>query len=273
MCFHYSIILLFNYFRGLKQILFVFIKMTTAQQRIDKWLRDGNPKKWLNLSNLQLTELPPLAPTVRRLNCGNNKLTHLTNIPPSLQYLKCDRNYLVQFPSGLPTSLVFVHCADNTTLVNIDELPDSVTYINMFACEGVQHILKLPSDLRILWFGFAFTLKEIREFPPKLISVRIMESQLVSLPILPLTLKELVVVQSCLTTLPELPHSLLYLDVPGNNLTELPSLPPNIICVSIQANCMLRELGTIPDSVKQLDTDIPGLSFRKDSYSYYYSFI
>ena len=55
--------------------------MEEAQRRIDEWVRVNDTTKSLDLSNLGLTELPPLPTHLTVLYCYSNKLTELPSLP------------------------------------------------------------------------------------------------------------------------------------------------------------------------------------------------
>jgi len=76
---------------------------------IAKWIEEGDPDATLNLSDMNLTKLPPLPPTVRVLNCRNNSLKELTDLPPSLVILYCNGNQIEQRPV-LPRGLAIIDC-------------------------------------------------------------------------------------------------------------------------------------------------------------------
>ena len=78
----------------------------TAQQRIDKWIQQGNITRPLDLIGLNLTSIPEgiLPPTLQTLLCYHNKLTSLPALPPTLQNLDCHNNQLTSLPT-LPHTL------------------------------------------------------------------------------------------------------------------------------------------------------------------------
>lgn len=104
--------------------------MEEANKRIRRWKKQGNPRKWLNLSGLGLTELPPIPSNVRRLDCRCNRLSTFQNmLPTRLNRLRCGYN-LFQTLTGLPTQLKSLHCAWSGGKYLLDNLPDSIEYIN-----------------------------------------------------------------------------------------------------------------------------------------------
>jgi E3 ubiquitin-protein ligase SspH2 len=221
-----------------------------ALKRIRCWKKKKNPRKWLNLSYLNLTELPPLPSNVRRLNCSGNMITDFTNtkIPKGIKKLRCWRNEL-QTLKGLPNSLLSIECHYNYDLVSIDDIPDSVEYIDTTGCYSIETIDKLPRNLKVFIFWKTKKLKQISMFPHKLEYISIGETRLDKLPDLPKSLKSLTLCFSKVTKipilyegledlylfsnyinyLPPLPNSLINLDISGNYDLELPiTLPPNI---------------------------------------------
>jgi Leucine-rich repeat (LRR) protein len=150
---------------------------------------------------------------------------------------------------GLPTSLVSLDCRANDNLTSLDDIPDSVEFIDATYCEYIETINKLPQNLKVFHFWYALRLKHIEYFPPKLDLVSIAETCLDKLPELPKSLKvlemrftkikrisflhegieELILPANNLHYLPPFPKSLLYLNISGNYKLKLPiALPPNI---------------------------------------------
>ena len=121
----------------------------------------------LNLSNLGLTELPPLPVDLTELWCSGNKLTSLPNLPVGLTKLLCHENQLTSLPN-LPIGLTKLWCHENQ-LTSLPRLPASLTVLicwnNMleslpgfplgliqldFSNNPVRDLLPLPESLMIL---------------------------------------------------------------------------------------------------------------------------
>jgi hypothetical protein len=105
--------------------------------------------KDLVCSNNQLTQLPPLPPTLYYLNCKNNQLTQLPTLPSTLTILFCSDNQLTQLPN-LPSTLQRLFCSYNQ-LTQLPTLP--LTLTELF-CNFNQLTLlpTLPSTLTCLNF-------------------------------------------------------------------------------------------------------------------------
>lgn len=105
-----------------------------ANQIISDWIAMGDDHEYLYLSELNLTELPPIPQNVKYLNCALNKLTELGELPPNLRILICANNKLTHLPP-LPNTLIEIHCEDN-----------KITHFPMH----------FPPDLRV--FNFSYNL-------------------------------------------------------------------------------------------------------------------
>jgi Leucine-rich repeat (LRR) protein len=125
--------------------------MEIALERIAN-MRNGE----LDLSNLGLTELPPLVfedPSIlRHLYCGHNQLTSLPQLPSTLVSLYCMGNQLTHLPP-LPPMLAGLNCVDNQ-LTSLPQLgsegtPSTLVHLN---CKGNQltELPQLPSTLKYL---------------------------------------------------------------------------------------------------------------------------
>ena len=175
----------------------------TAQQRIDKWIQQGNITRPLDLIGLNLTSIPEgiLPPTLQTLLCYHNKLTSLPALPPTLQKLDCDNNQLTNLPV-LPSSLQTLWCCHN----QLTSLPT------------------LPPTLRHLYCAFN-KLTSLPTLPPTLQELWCCRNQLTSIPSLPPIINTLTCRYNLLTSLPTLPHTLQYLYYHSNPLTTQPNWP------------------------------------------------
>jgi len=234
-----------------------------ALRRIRAWKKARNPRKWLNLSCLNLETLPPLPSSLRRLKCDSNLLTSLNGLPKGLRILKCSATWVVNF-KGLPKGLLSIECIDNDSLVSIDDIPDSVRYIKLESCDYIKKINHLPVNLEKFIFWHAARLKHISYFPLKLRELSIGETSLNIIPILPNSLRMIefyftkidilhnlpdsleTLITNCsyLKKLPPLPETLHTLVIDGSGIWDLPiSLPKNIqyfICNMSHLNIELR---------------------------------
>jgi hypothetical protein len=137
----------------------------------------------LDLTNLGLSELPPLPENLTELRCCRNQLTTLPELPSSLQTLYCSCNQLTSIPS-LPSSLETFTCLVN----QLTTLPSLPTSLSMMMCDYNQ-LTALPEL-------------------PHLSYLSCSGNQLTSLPSLPHGLTRLYCSSNELETLPELPSTL-----------------------------------------------------------------
>ncbi len=82
-----------------KAMLVTKVKSSTkkANNRITKWLALNDPTEILDLSKMNLTELPPIPLHCLNFYCNNNKLTFLPELP-NCQILICSSNLLTSLP-------------------------------------------------------------------------------------------------------------------------------------------------------------------------------
>jgi len=117
-----------------------------AQRIIDEWVA-GNTSSELNLSNLELTELPSLPFNLKWLNCSNNQLTSLSLLPSTLIILNCNNNQLTSLPP-LQQSLKSLYCSSNQ-LTKLPELPQKLT--TLFCDDNrLTELPTLPHSLSIM---------------------------------------------------------------------------------------------------------------------------
>lgn len=87
--------------------------MESTLYKISEWEYTNDPDIVLDLSNLQLTNLPGDIPnSVRKLNCSNNLLTELPGNLQSLNELYCFNNRLTKLPENL-LNVIDIVCNDN----------------------------------------------------------------------------------------------------------------------------------------------------------------
>ena len=174
------------------------------------------PNKKLDISNLGLTELPPLPPQLKVLKCHKNKLTHLPPLPKTLVELRCDENLLQDLPE-LPSKLEFLNCGDNK-LTKLPTLPKKLLELN---CKHnyLESLPSLPNDLYEL-NCLGNELKTLPELPDGMRELYCSLNELIKLPKLPSNLLTLDCTENKLTTLPRLPMELENLETYGNPFVE-----------------------------------------------------
>lgn len=148
----------------------------------------------------QLTTLPPLPRSLKKILCGYNQLRTLPLLPENLIKLFCNHNHLVTLPH-LPERLTYLCCVDNY-LVTLPCLPESLTHLfcNNNYLVTLPH---LPKNLELLCCN---------------------DNQLTTLPHLPTKLERLFCNNNKLSTLPYLPKNLDSLFCSDNQLKWLPLL-------------------------------------------------
>lgn len=106
----------------------------------------------LNLSHLELDELPEIPSCVENLYCDYNNLTELPdNLPSSLKILWCNHNKLSRIPNKLPDSLEILWCHDNKITALPDRLPSSLKSLRCDSNKLVNLPNNLPSSLKYLY--------------------------------------------------------------------------------------------------------------------------
>jgi hypothetical protein len=182
----------------------------------------------LDLSNLHLTELPPLPDDLIMLRCNSNELTFLPELPSSLKILHCHQNQLTSLPE-LPPFLESLSCSNNP-ITSLPLLPSSLTQLVCIR-NCLTDLPPLPQTLEELCFDNNY-ITWLPELPPHLTSLSFCWNQLSSIPSLPHGLHSLFCFANPLETMPELPSTLNYLvcTLPYTNERYAPlRLTPDII--------------------------------------------
>ncbi len=138
-----------------------------AIERVTEWINHSlitfDYKRTLDLSYLQLTQLPTLPDKLQYLLCDNNELTELPTLPTNLKLLYCDNNLLTSLPS-LPINLEKLLCGNNP-LTNLPSLPSTLVRLSCFNCN--INFLKLPDALEVLNITIDeidFTFKNMKQY-------------------------------------------------------------------------------------------------------------
>jgi hypothetical protein len=150
--------------------------MQEAIDRINTWIALNDDNALLDLSQLGLTELPPIPHNCRKLDCSHNELTSLPDLP-SCTTLSCDYNKLTSLPdlpscrqlwchnnglTHLPQlyNCEFINC-DNNNLTFFPKLPK----IRCIYYENNSKYLYTENNIKIIWYSYKYGY--IDDEPPK----------------------------------------------------------------------------------------------------------
>ena len=198
---------------------------------------------YLGLTELGLTELPPLPDTVRQLDCNWNELTRLPRLPEGLHILNCDQNELTELPT-LPSTLRELYCSGNQ-LSSLPRLPQGLEKLDIEQ-NTLTTLPTLPSTLKWLYCS-ANELTSLPELPKRLESLSCSYNLVTSLPSLPQTLDELDCRECGLSSIPKLPPSLKRLYCDWNELAYLPPLPESLESITCTFNPFTYPFDTYVD--------------------------
>ena len=115
--------------------------MERAKQIVNEYIENNDFDIVLDLSNLNLTELPNNIPVdIRKLNCFFNRLTELPSKYTKLVELKCDYNGLKRLPVEY-TNLTWLDCGHTP----LTELPIEYTNLTWLDCNRSMFCLLYTS--------------------------------------------------------------------------------------------------------------------------------
>jgi hypothetical protein len=202
----------------------------------------NTPKKTLDLTWLDLTELPEIPEKVKRLYCGSNPITKIGKLPKGLKVLNCSDSFITKF-ENIPDSVREVICS-KTYIESFDGLPDSVESITADYCEELKDINYFPSELK-KFYSQRTSIRNIKYFPNKLKILELYDTDIENIPELPESLK----VFDCLShhrlkTITNIPKSLEILKL---------YIPLNITIPPLHNGLKIL----IIDSLEQLGKNIP----------------
>lgn len=113
--------------------------------RIKKWIENDIDTALLDLSKLNLTELPYLPSNLKVLYCSGNKITSFHNLPQSLNILYCDINP-ISCLEHLPNHLEYLNCSF-TKMRSLINLPPTLQTI-VYNYTNIDYIDTLPNNLK-----------------------------------------------------------------------------------------------------------------------------
>ncbi len=127
----------------------VIVKQIDSIGKDIYWLNFQLPNvTYLNLSFLNLKNIPCLPSGLTWLYCSHNKLQTLPCLPSGLKHLDCYHNQLQTLPD-LPSGLEVLYCSNNQ-LQTLPCLPGGLKNLDCYHNQ-LQTLPCLPSGLEYLW--------------------------------------------------------------------------------------------------------------------------
>ena len=178
----------------------------------------------LNIGNIPgLKRVPPFVKTIMTLLLAGCSLDSMPTLPPLLKEFSCEYNKLKTLPT-LPPTLTWFVCSENN-FTFLPALPPSLT---LLLCTGNQLTMLpvLPDSLRTLNCSFNRTLATVPDFPLKLKTLDVSNSNVKCLPVLPASLTSLKLDTSIIHCIPNTnPTMSIYHNISGiSNVVTNPRL-------------------------------------------------
>ena len=146
-----------------------------ALDTINTWVGVGNVEMYLRLSHMNLTSLPPIPPTVRRLTLGHLKIKHITALPPNLlsfeihdtpleticripvtvEALFINFTQLKELPGPLPPNLCTFYCI-GSQIKKLPPFPSELVAISIQKNPNLCEIPPLPTK-KLSWIQLSDT--------------------------------------------------------------------------------------------------------------------
>lgn len=184
-----------------------------AYARVQTWIAAADDSIELNLSGLNLNNLPLIPDNVKFLNCSLNILKTIPPLPQTIIKLNCSDNLLTQLPK-LPGSINYLNCMNNRLKV-LPTLPGGVNTIN---CKN-NRIKKLP------------------RLPKHLEIINCSHNLLEYMPNLPECIQEFICHHNKINDCPcDLPKGLRYIDCSHNDITVFPNFHKRIQIIKVNDN-------------------------------------
>lgn len=228
-----------------------------ASQQMDTTCSGIVNEDTLEVSNLGISSIEGIGhfDKLKFFDCGSNNLTYLPTLPDSLRKLICYNNSLSVLPI-LPSGLKHIHAA-NCNFTTLPILPNGIQTV-IFYSNQITSLTVLPNSIDTLVLTSNY-LTNIDSLPINIKGLDCGNNQLITLPVLPQSLKILIFSNNNISNIPTLPSNLEYLYFRENNITNLPQLPNTIKHLVCSNNNIY--LNKIPDSLVYLECYFNNLNY------------
>jgi hypothetical protein len=243
--------------------------MSSIEEIIEKWIKHNNPRRILDLSNWDITELPDIPDSVEWLKISNTAIKEIKCLPKSLKWLKCCKSDIVKISTPLPKGLIYINCRGCENLVPFEVPPgvicksDFKEYIEelelktedhyMIAQKRINYWNKTKNPNKILDLSYL----QFETFPEIHPSVEILHCngnrKLKSLKGLPKILKYLSCSGYNQKVFDYLPENLEYLICNSSNIEVLDNLPSTLKKLKMQYYSAVHTIKSLPSGLRELD--------------------
>ena len=228
-------------------------KESSPEEVILQWYYAKNPRRHLDLSCWEITELPDMPDEVEWLDISNTCIKHLKGLPKNLKILYCKG------------------CEDLETIEF--PLPSNLTFINIYACCNLK-IYDYPKNIKVKSAAFKYIrhFQELKESDHFAVAKRrviewiqentnkrhksvldLSELQFEELPEIPDVVQSLKVnFNRKLKSLQGLPSGLKRLECSGYRQKEFKDLPPTLEYLKCDG-AHIEILDELPDTIKKID--------------------
>jgi len=158
----------------------------------------------LDISRKNLTKIPILPETLKKLDCNNNKIKKLENLPETLEMLECNNNEITKL-ENLPENLETLEC-NNNEITKLENLPETLRKLD---CQNnkIKKLENLPNNLEKL-FCENNGIKKLENLPKNLKTLFCENNEITILENLPETLDTLFCRNNPLEKIRSLPKEL-----------------------------------------------------------------
>lgn len=205
-----------------------------------------------NLQSLQGIEY---FDNIDTLICSNNLgLTDLENLPSRLKYLKAVGTGVVNI-TQLPVSLTYLNLDFNYSLISIAALPPNLKIATIQSCRVIESWPAIPSAVTSFSCGgnLNMTNPNLGALPSTLTFLKCFYVNMTALPAFPQGLKTFEVNYTYVTEIPTIPNSVTKATISScNSLTVLPTIPSSMITLEWNFNTAISSLPVLPSTLRTL---------------------
>ncbi len=206
-----------------------------------------------NLQSLQGIEY---FDSIDTLICSNNLgLTDLENLPSRLKYLKAVSTGVVNI-TQLPVSLTYLNLDINYSLISIAALPPNLKIATMQSCRVIESWPALPSGMTSFSCGgnLNMTSPNLGALPSTLTFLKCFYVNMTALPAFPQGMRTIEINYTYITTFPTIPSTVTKVTISScNSLTVLPIIPSNVTFLIWNFNTAISSLPVLPNTLRRLE--------------------
>jgi Leucine-rich repeat (LRR) protein len=243
--------------------------MELALEIIEKWIKAGKPRRMLDLSCIDITELPDIPDEVERLTIYGSSITEIKRLPSKLRRFNCSYTDIYSLPP-LPETLEYLDCRWCNNLQpfpipltvkvqsHFKEIQEEIEEENFRARYTGEEIAQMrineymEGNNRKYLSLYGLALKELPILPDDIEILNCGNNYITSLGKLPSGLRILYCHYTFITRFENIPPTLKVMNCSGTDITSFEGIPDTLRIIHARDCRELKEINYLPHSLKEL---------------------